>query len=166
MSDKNPRVPVSTGEGQTLYKRQLAYDQLGIDPENVPKARLVSAQLTRIARCVGYSRPLEILEQSEDPEARKVLAKYRSVARTYRKLLPVEAYCVAAGVDPERVLETITVIAVRATGRAAVVVASLMSPEVVARTAQIALRPEGHRERRMIFEFNRLLSDRYQASAD
>jgi integrase len=50
-------------------------------------------------------RPLELLLSSEDPEARKVADAYLSVPESYRKLLPLEAYCKAACVSPWRVLE-------------------------------------------------------------
>jgi hypothetical protein len=150
MSEKTPRVPVSTGEGQSAYKRQLAYDQLGIDPSDVPIAPLVAAQLTRIARLLGCSRPLDLLAQSDDPEARKVYAAYLSVARTYRKLLSPETYCFAAGVDPNRILEVITVVAVRQRTRSATIVAAVLGPRIVMKTVDMALQDGGVRERRML----------------
>jgi hypothetical protein len=53
MNEKTPRVPTSTGEGQTAYKRQLAYDQLGIDPKDVQIVPMLSVQFRRIARAAG-----------------------------------------------------------------------------------------------------------------
>jgi hypothetical protein len=61
MNEKTPRVPISTGEGQTAYKRQLAYDQLGVDPKDVPVTPLVAAQMTRIGRLTGCKPALELL---------------------------------------------------------------------------------------------------------
>jgi hypothetical protein len=113
MNEKTQRVPISTGEGQTAYKRQLAYDQLGIDPKDVPRTPLAGTQMTRIGRLTGCKPALGLLAQFDDPEARKVYAAYTSVSRTYRKLISPEAYCFAAGVDPHRMLEAITVVAVR-----------------------------------------------------
>jgi hypothetical protein len=150
MTEKTPRVPISTGEGQTAYKRQLAYDQLGIDPKDVPITPLVAGQMTRIGRLTGCKPALELLVQSDDPEARKVYAAYRSVSRTYRKLIPPEAYCFAAGVDPHRTLETITVVAVRQGTQSATIVASIMNPRVVMKTVEVALQPSGYRERRIL----------------
>jgi hypothetical protein len=150
MYEKTPRVPISTGEGQTAYKRQLAYDQLGIDPKDVPITPLVAAQMTRIGRLTGYKPALELLAQSDDPEARKVYAAYVSVSRTYRKLISPEAYCFAAGVDPNRMLEAITVVAVRQGTRSATIVASIMNPQVVMKTVEMALQDRGFRERRIL----------------
>ena len=152
MSEKTPRVPISTGEGQTAYKRQLAYDQLGIDPKDVPVTPLVAAQMTRISRLTGYKPALELLAQSDDLDARKVYAAYVSVSRTYRKLVTPEAYCFAAGVDPSRMLEAITVVAVRQGTRSATIVAAIMSPQIVAKTVEVALRDHGFRERRMLLK--------------
>jgi hypothetical protein len=61
-----------------------------------------------------------------DPEARKVLAVYLSVPASYRKLLHAEAFCHAAGVSPYRVLELITVVAVRQGAPASAIVAAVM----------------------------------------
>jgi hypothetical protein len=150
MSEKTPRVPISTGEGQTAYKRQLAFDQLGIDPKDVPVTPLVAAQMTRIGRLTGYKPALELLAQSDEPEARKVYAAYLSVSRTYRKLIPPEAYCFAAGVDPHRMLEAVTVVAVRQGTLSATIVASIMSPRVIAKTVEIGLQDNGFRERKIL----------------
>ena len=49
--------------------------------------------------------PFDYLRSSEDPDARKVVDVYLSVPESYRRLLPAEAFCRAAGVSPERVLE-------------------------------------------------------------
>jgi hypothetical protein len=158
MNEKTPRVPISTGEGQTAYKRQLAYDQLGIDPKDVPVTPLVAAQMTRIGRLTGFKPALELLAQSDDPEARKVYAAFVSVSRTYRKLVSPEAYCFAAGVDPHRMLEAITVVAVRQGTQSASIVASIMNPQVVMKTVEIALQDGGFRERRMLLKATGFLS--------
>lgn len=45
-----------TGYGQTAYKRQLAYKQLGIDPALVPCVPFFRASLTRIGRLLNRPR--------------------------------------------------------------------------------------------------------------
>ena len=103
-------------EGQTDYKRSLAYRRLGIRPEDVQPAPFFALNLKRIARCITQGarkddpassrmHPLDYLGFSEDPVARKVLDAYRSVPASYRRLLPPEAFCHAAGVSPSHVLE-------------------------------------------------------------
>jgi hypothetical protein len=100
-----------TGYGQTAYKRRLAYERLGLDPNMVQTAPFLRTNLRRIARCINQGRgerpvhPFSYLCSSEDPDAIKVAKLYLAVPESYRKLLPVEAYCQAAGVSPHRVLE-------------------------------------------------------------
>jgi hypothetical protein len=162
MSDKNPRVPVSTGEGQTLYKRQLAYDQLGIDPANVEIVPMLSVQFRRIARTAstlnGWSKwttvesVMSLLANSNEPDANKLVNAYGSVPSSYRKLLPPEAYCLAAGVPPARALELMTVVAVRQTANASAILCALLHPSVVRKTVRVALTRGGSRERRMLHQ--------------
>jgi hypothetical protein len=110
--------------GQTAYKRQLAYRHLGINPKDVQYLPFVARQLRRIARRINHTanrgepsdpsdlssqpvRALDYLRSSDDPEAQKVVNAYFSVPESYRRLLPLEAFCHAAGVSPWRVLECI-----------------------------------------------------------
>jgi len=144
-------------EGQTDYKRLLAYRHLGINPQDVERVPFLCTQLRRIARCINqgnpassHIRPLDYLGFSEDPEARKVWEAYASVPASYRRLLPPEAFCVAAGVSPSHILEVVTVVAVRLGAQASVVVAAVMHPRVVMKTVQRALQDDGFRERMVL----------------
>ena len=76
------------GNGQTTYKRRLAYERLGIDPKDVEPAAFFRVDLRRIARCVNQCRhnrdaihPFEYLRSSEDPDARKLVDVYLSAPR-------------------------------------------------------------------------------------
>ena len=150
----------SVGSGQTAYKRQLAYRHLGVDSEKLEYTPFFGAQLRRIARVIrGVEgngppsprvQPLDLLEYSEDPDARKVADVYHSVPASYRRLLPLEAFCLAAGVSPWRVLEIITLVAVRQAAQASAIVAAVLHPRVVRKTADKALQDDGTRERMMI----------------
>ena len=143
-----------TGFGQTAYKRRLAYERLGIDPKDVEPSAFFRADLRRIARCVNQGRhkgdairPFDYLRSSEDPDARKVVDAYLSVPESYRRLLPAEAFCRAAGVSPERVLEIIAGVAVRLGAQASTVVAAVMHPRVVMKTVERALGRDGYKDR-------------------
>jgi len=148
-------VPKETG--QTAYKRELAYRCLEINPEDVQCVPFLANQLRRIARTVRGAgtddptaapvRPLEYLRNSEDPEARKVVEVYYSVPESYRRLLRPDDFCHAAGVSPWKVLEIITVDAVRQGAQSSAIVASILSPRVVAKTVERALQDDGVRER-------------------
>jgi hypothetical protein len=148
---------VGQGEGQTAYKRQLAYARLGIDPTDVQCIPFLRTELRRIARLIRGAAgdsppasPLDCLQSTDDPEARKVLAAHLSVPASYRKLLPVEAFCRAAGVSPSRILEAITVVAVRQGATASAIIAAIALPRVVQKTVERALQDEGTKDRIML----------------
>lgn len=155
-----PRPIVRTSAGQTDYKRELAYQRLGIDPKDVQCIPFFATDLRRIARAVRGAdknatptapvRALDFLEYSEDPEARKVLEVYRSVPESYRRLLRPEDFCHAAGVSPRRVLECITVVGVRQAALGSAFVAAVLHPRVVMKTVERALQDDGTRERMML----------------
>jgi len=98
MSDKlqpeQTRTGVPSGYGQTAYKRELAYQHLGINPQDVERVPFLWPNLRGIARRLNRGRaehaplvcPLDLLQWSEDPEARKVLQKYLAVPESYRAL--------------------------------------------------------------------------------
>jgi|SRR5215467_13031105 len=144
--------------GQTGYKRQLAYQQLGINPADVRCAPFVRADLRRIARLLNQGRgkdeplvrPLELLQASDDPEARKVLEKYLSVEASYRRLLPFEAFCQAAGVSPVHVLAEIAAVAVRQGVQASIMIGAILHPRVVMKTIERALQDDGEVDRTML----------------
>ena len=153
-----------TGVGQTAYKRRLAYERLGVDPKDVKTVPFLRYNLRHIARTINQGvdsssqqRPLDYLLSSEDPEARKLANVYLSVPESYRKLLPAEAFCLAAGVSPYRALEIITGTAVRMGAMASTVVASVMQPRVVQKTIERALQDDGSRERGMLFKATGLI---------
>ena len=75
---------------------------------------------------------------------------YLSVPESYRRLLPVEAFCLAAGVSPWRVLEGITVVAVRQGAQASAILAAVVHPSVVEKTVERALQDDGTKERMML----------------
>jgi hypothetical protein len=162
---KTPESPESrTGYGQTAYKRRLAYERLGVNPQDVQTAPFLRTNLRRIARCINQGRardqavqPLDYLCSSEDPDARKVAKVYESVPASYRKLLPPEAYCQAVGVSPHRVLELITGLAVRFGADISSILAAVMLPRVVRKTIERALGDKGTPERALMFRATGLL---------
>jgi len=155
--EENAGVPSDyrTGHGQTVYKRALAYQHLGIQPESVERVPFLWPNLRGIAHRLNRGRAkdappvsaLDLLQWSEDPEARKVLQKYLSVPESYRRLLPAEAYCCAAGVSPFRVLEVIAGVAVRLGAQTSAVLAAVWHPRVVEKTIEMALTDEGIADR-------------------
>jgi hypothetical protein len=86
---------------------------------------------------------LDLLQYSEDPDARKVLSVYRSIPRSYRRLLSPESFCLAAGVSPWRVLESIVVAAVRLGTQGSILLAAIELPAVVDKLVAKALSDKG-----------------------
>jgi hypothetical protein len=151
------------GLGQCNYKRFLAYQCLGIRPQDVEIVPLFRFQLRDLARCISRERhkgqgtqpvspvgPFSYLQHSSDPDACKVLAAYESVPASYRRLLPPEAFCLAAGVPPSRVLEIVAAIVVKEGGRLTAVRAAVQQARVLDKTFERALQDDGWRERLMI----------------
>ena len=141
----------------TQYRRELAWRALGINSADVQRIPYFETQLRKIARIAhvadGYSPSrapapaLALLEASAEPEAIKVRKAYLSIPPSYRRLLPPEAFCHAAGVSPWAVLDAITVATVRRGAMASAIVAAVNQPRVVQKTIDIALTDEGVRER-------------------
>jgi hypothetical protein len=146
------RPNVCRSESQTDYKRALGYQQLGVDPKNLQRVPFFAIQLKSIARAADVTRAFDLLQGSDDPDARKVSDAYLSVRASYRRLLAPEAFCLAAGVPPNRVLEIVTVIAVRRTGQTSTIVGALALPRVVEKTVKRALQDDGTRERAMLLK--------------
>jgi hypothetical protein len=152
-----------TGYGQTAYKRALAYRCLGIDPHEVQTAPFLRTNLRRIARCINQGRvlqpvhPLDYLCSSEDPDAIKMAKVYLAVPESYRKLVPPEAFCQAAGVSPYRVLELITGLAVRFGVQTSTILTAVMLPRVLRKTIERALGDKGTQERALMFRATGLL---------
>jgi len=157
-----------TGVGQTAYKRRLAFERLGIDPNDVKPVPFFRHNLRRIARCINQGRarkemihPFDYLQSSADPEGRKVAKAYFSVPASYRRLLPAEAFCHAAGVSPYHVLGIIASVAVEFGARASTVLASTMLPGVVQKVIDKALEKDGTEDRVLFFRLAQYLPARY-----
>jgi hypothetical protein len=156
-----------TGVGQTAYKRRLACERLGIDPKDVEPVPFFRYNLRRIARRVNQGRtkdemihPFDYLLSSADPEARKVAKAYFSVPESYRRLLPPEAFCHAAGVSPYHVLGIIASVAVEFGARASTVLASTMLPSIVQKVIDKALEKDGTKDRVLFFRLAQYLPAR------
>lgn len=121
---------------------------------------LFRSQLTSLARCIRCERhkrkdtqpgspigPFSYLEHSGDPDARKVLTAYKSVQASHRRLLPLEAFCLAAAVPPSRVLELVAAAVVKEGARITAVRAAVAQARVLCKTVERALHNEGWRER-------------------
>jgi hypothetical protein len=152
---------VCRGEGQTEYKRALAYRLLGINPNDVQRIPYFETQMRKIARASNTSCALALLAESNDPSAIKVQSAYLTIPQSYRRLLPAEAYCHSAGISPWVLLEAITVAAVRRGVMASAIVAAINQPRVVQKTVEMALTDDGIRDRMALHKATGFLVPRY-----
>jgi len=157
-----------TGYGQTGYKRRLAYQYLGLRPADVQPAPFFRFNLRRITRCINQGGlrdkpcwPVSYVCLSDDPDAVKVAKAYLSVPASYRRLVAPEAYCQVARVSPDRILEIVTVVAMRFGVFASTVIASVMLPHVVEKTMDRARERDGFKERELICRLTGLIGRRF-----
>jgi hypothetical protein len=87
------------------------------------------------------------LHASDDPDAKKIITVYYSIPQWARTLLPIEAFCLAAGVSTSRVLEIITAACVRLGAQASTIIAAVSHPSVVQKTVEMALTDDGIEDR-------------------
>jgi len=136
--------------GETAYKRALAYQCLGTSPDDARCVPFVRSSLKRIARILNQD-PLDLLQSSDDPDARAVHNVRCKLPPSYMRLLPLEAFLTAAGVSPWRILEIVTGVAVRQGAQASAIVAAVWHPRVVLKTVERALQDDGETERTTLF---------------
>jgi hypothetical protein len=142
---------------------QSAMEYLGIDPATFATAPQITPQLRMIARTIRKasqkpygpgtnlltSWPM-YLRASDDSEAQRVCRLYFSLPLHRRRGLPIEAFCVAAGVSPLRILEILTAVLVRNSVQASQVIAAVNHPQVVSKTVEMALTDDGVEDRAVL----------------
>lgn len=90
------------------------------------------------------------LQATDLPDAAAVLGAYYSLPKSLAATLPIEAFCVAAGVSPLRILEIITGVCVRTGAQAAILVAAVNQARVVEKSVEMALTDEGIADRLLL----------------
>jgi len=137
--------------------------RLGITDEQLAHAPQVSPDLRMIAKTIQGRTPgpygpgsdiyhawPAYLAASDDPEAVRVRNVYHAIPNYLRRALPVEAYCLAAGVAPHRILEILTACVLRLGAQASSIIAAVNHPRVVAKTIDVALTDDGVKDREML----------------
>jgi len=144
---------------------------LGVTREAIARQPVITPQLTKLAKelremaqtvpstdarpesAMLVGSPIYYLQAADDtlfPDARRILDAYYSVSRGHRKLLPIEAFCVAAGVPTLRALEIIVATAVRLGAQASTMLVAVTQPAVVRKTVEMALTDDGVADRAML----------------
>ena len=120
-----------------------AYALLGVPEDLVFHAPQIASQLGMIAKTLEHKNlptdPFYYLRASGLSDANKVIDAYFSISKSYARLLPLEAFCVKAGVSPLRVVEIIILTAIRMGTQASAFLAHVSSPDIVQATIEDAL---------------------------
>jgi len=140
--------------------------RLGVTWDVVRAAPAITQQLRLISRTVRgsskdhrapygpggdvYTSWPNYLAASDLPDARKVRDAYYAIPRYQRTRLPIEAFCVAAGVSTLTILEILTAVIVRQGTQASQIIAAVNHPRVVEKTVEMALTDEGIEDRKVL----------------
>jgi len=149
--------------------RATAYERLGVRAEDVARQPIITPQLRKLARdlerlgevaipaswgktvkAMLVGTPIYYLQASDSPDARLVLDAYYSISQEHRRALPLEAFCLAAGVPTTRIFEVIVGTAVRLGARTSTVLAAVSHPAVVRKTIEMALTDDGIADRMVL----------------
>lgn len=90
------------------------------------------------------------LSASEHSDARRVLSTFHSLPRELRRVVPIEAFCVAAAVSPISILEQLFLVCVRQGAQASSLIASINQPRVVEKSVEMALTDDGIDDRTLL----------------
>ncbi len=87
---------------RSAAQRATAYRILGVDPSAVAAAPKISRLIAKLED--GKATALEALRASDLPEARQFMSKYDNtlLPAFVRRVLPIEAFAIAAGLSPTR----------------------------------------------------------------
>jgi len=163
---------------ETATLRNRAYFELHVTPEQVAMAPQITPQLRAITRTLKragqhkivrkdeaveiqhaapYGPGLDIavswphyLSSSDHADAKKVLLTYHGLHIYLRKVIPIEAFCVAAGVSPLTILGILTGEIVRMGAQASTIIAAVNHPRVVQKSVEMALTDDGLADRTLL----------------
>lgn len=128
-----------------------ALARLGVTREKLQLAAPISSQLQMAAKKLRRrglpTSPYYYLKCSTHLDARKIVGLYYSLPANQRTLVPIEAYCLAADVDPTSLLDLIARTCATITRQTSALIAAVNQPKVVEKTVEMALTDEGVTDR-------------------
>jgi hypothetical protein len=146
-----PRMPRKT----KLGLREQAYELLGVDDMDV----VLGPKIEPLLKTAGVLEKVwSYLETSGDEMARLLIAqKYKLATKSQRDAVPLEAYCLAAKLDPKKVLGLIFAEVYSQNEQAAGLMAAHAQPDIVQATIDAAKQPGGSRERSMMHQHSKFV---------
>ena len=145
-----------------MISKALALRKLGLKPKSLLAVPQITPLLTDIM--AGLKKrglptdPYHYLDASSDLEARGLMSVYKSSWKQVRDALPLEAFCVAAGVDPNRILDSLVRVIERVKSLKSAVNLSVSQPEIVETNIAAAMDIEnGYPDRRLHMQVSGLM---------
>jgi hypothetical protein len=129
--------------------RGRAYAILSVDPLEVA----VMPRIEHLFRGIGGKQKVfEYLSGSAAPEARRVLDVRAKLSPSQARVVPFEAYCLAAGVTTKRLIGLLQEEVFEQSRIATSLLVRSRQPELVDYTIGQAMTPHGSKERQMVHE--------------
>lgn len=142
------RVPAKRNDpAQRDSRTEQARERLGLQSGQMRGVPRITHILERTPG--GISTVLDALRLSTDEDTVKFLDKYDSVSDSDMERLSIEEVCVAAGVEPKRLLELAVSSLVEDSQASGAILAAIYHPRVIEATAKEALESWGVDEKRM-----------------
>jgi hypothetical protein len=149
MATAKKRVTVAKPVESKLGLLRRAFLLLEITPEAVEAA----ARIEHLFKPIGGQRKVwEILEGSEEPDARRLVDLWRRLTKAMQAVVPFEAYCVAAGLATKKAFALVAAETMEQSAKATELLAKASHPAVVEATVQAALKPLGTHDRKMLHQ--------------
>jgi hypothetical protein len=128
-------------------RRASAYAALGVDPTDVAAAPRITHLLDELED--GRATALLVLRASDLPEARKFIFQYDNplLPAAVRRVLPVEAFCVAAGISPTRLWAVIAELYRLQKAQVGAIKAARRHSAIVDVNSEVAATPDGVEDR-------------------
>jgi len=145
-----------------MITKLAAYKKLGISSKSLSTVPQITPLLTDIMSGLKKrglpTDPYHYLDASSDLEARGLMMVYKQSWKQVREALPLEAFCVAAGVDPNRILDSLVKVIERVKALKSAVNLSVSQPEIVDTNIAAAMDIDnGYHDRRLHMQVSGLM---------
>jgi len=159
MTKRRKAILNATEEGKkgvpnSLTPLKEARNRLGITSDQMKRVERI-APILESAGC-SFERAVNALRWSQDEDARRFLQKYDSIPLADRKHLTIDEICVAANVDPRRLLMLVAGGMMWISAMMATIQVATSLPKVTKAMIRSALTKRGDRDRRLFFELSRV----------
>ena len=136
---------IGAEHSKSEFRREHAYKKLGISPDDVAKVPKISHVLKKIKG--GNAEAVELLRHSKAQEAIDFFKVYEDIPAYLAALLPIEAFCFAAGVDTRTICQLIFNEALDQSNQAARMLTAINLEDLVQTSIDVGKAPLGIKDR-------------------